>query len=1276
MDVREVESLCCAMYAQDSNKQLRDAALAKLEPLYTLPALQTVKDVLNDSSEPSTVMFATQALKRILSDNWNLFPPAELEDLHQGMITIINKWADRSDVAFVAKSAVSTYAFLCKNAILDVPSMTDAMFALCGTSRGAAEAQLRGSDASCLSAGVVLNSDLMSNGGDGRISRAAAAVLASKQRAAAIAGGLHNSPSPIRGGGGGGMSAMNGTAAAASGAGAGRSAAGDDASIFAAIHRPTKYEPNPETGEPPLLFSLAMLKAIVDEVGTVNAKRTLSTHRKIVNYFRDTVLLHILEAAIGALKYVRDCINQAGGSLDALNEDYVLAATELMQAVTGFDFVCAFPDDMDEEPTTVQVPRNWREVLVDPETTDLVWFLYSVLPSPHNNTCLEVIIDFASTRRSLFLTARERGAWINGFLENTTRVIQGFVGLQDPDTAANFCRLLNRIKPNTSISELVEQPTYPKWIECVTRFCCQCFDGWRDGHVATLSLLSMWSRLVGAASYIDAKSPEEQLPTQFNTHVPVVIESYISTRLDSAAFMHRGDTVSSLLEDPLLEKETLILQLDNLALIIRSELPAISGLIWDILGPFGDQFCDSTRRCLKDPVLEAQVAWIFYICGSVLKQFGKLGPSTPEVDGDIICNCFDYIGAVNERVASLGIDDCSNSLIILELSVIYFLQQFRAIFIGDAVKEAQHVCTVVQSRIGTQTVSPAEMQAKLLEFVVAKIHFNLRHWSHNDHVLRDTVALFTDLQTNYTTSRQMLELHIVRHMLSAHGMREFPFLNGFVKRRSRIEFRKSVAMLLFMEQISEESFAAYLTSVHEALHHLAQHFAAGGDASVLNDPTAREIIIGALCDLRGTSMACVSHRAFRLIYDFIMPDHFETITRLAELNTSDSQVETQILRFAVELAYDRSKRVNFEPHCVKGYKLFRAIGRLIAVVTERKIDVLFPVEVGSLASVTPSVGSGVAQDPESYEVLHKSIYLCMGLIHRTLTGNYVNFGIFQMYGDATLEQMLTTAAKLITVTPFDHLLQYKKLAIETFALMQQLFSCHMVFAASLPTATVLHMMHCIEGSMLGVRLSSSVLTSSAQAITALLTWVHRCEQRLEQLNCANAQRGGGGGSSFSARRGAGTDGGGAAICVPSPLASPLALTAPVEPEELEAYQSMRGHFEHDPEYFRRMLDIVFSNVVFEEGANQYTLSQPLLPLILTHPDLWRAHVDSQLARAAEVDRHHGDAYERQNADTKRARLKEAFDTLELEIDGRLERKSKERFQQALTAFRQVAKMVL
>lgn len=59
---------------------------------------------------------------------------------------------------------------------------------------------------------------------------------------------------------------------------------------------------------------------------------------------------------------------------------------------------------------------------------------------------------------------------------------------------------------------------------------------------------------------------------------------------------------------------------------------------------------------------------------------------------------------------------------------------------------------------------------------------------------------------------------------------------------------------------------------------------------------------------------------------------------------------------------------------------------------------------------------------QTYPLKLKGISICFSMLKAALCGNYVNFGVFRLYGDQALDNVLNTFIKLLLSIPQSDLL--------------------------------------------------------------------------------------------------------------------------------------------------------------------------------------------------------------------------------------------------------------
>ncbi len=61
-----------------------------------------------------------------------------------------------------------------------------------------------------------------------------------------------------------------------------------------------------------------------------------------------------------------------------------------------------------------------------------------------------------------------------------------------------------------------------------------------------------------------------------------------------------------------------------------------------------------------------------------------------------------------------------------------------------------------------------------------------------------------------------------------------------------------------------------------------------------------------------------------------------------------------------------------------------------------------------------------------YETRYKGMWVCMTILARALGGNYVNFGVFELYGDRALADVLEVALKMSLSIPLNDIMSFRK----------------------------------------------------------------------------------------------------------------------------------------------------------------------------------------------------------------------------------------------------------
>lgn len=140
-----------------------------------------------------------------------------------------------------------------------------------------------------------------------------------------------------------------------------------------------------------------------------------------------------------------------------------------------------------------------------------------------------------------------------------------------------------------------------------------------------------------------------------------------------------------------------------------------------------------------------------------------------------------------------------------------------------------------------------------------------------------------------------------------------------------------------------------------------------------------------------------------MFFDWIYPTYSPILIRAVEIWAHDPSVTTPVLKFFGELVQNRSQRLVFDVSSPNGYLLFRETSKLICCYGNRILSIDVPKD-------------------QIYQMRFKGISVCFLMLKAILCGNYVNLGVFKLYGDNAFDSVMNTAAKLILSIPHKDLL--------------------------------------------------------------------------------------------------------------------------------------------------------------------------------------------------------------------------------------------------------------
>jgi exportin-7 len=183
-------------------------------------------------------------------------------------------------------------------------------------------------------------------------------------------------------------------------------------------------------------------------------------------------------------------------------------------------------------------------------------------------------------------------------------------------------------------------------------------------------------------------------------------------------------------------------------------------------------------------------------------------------------------------------------------------------------------------------------------------------------------------------------------------------------------------------------------------------------------------IVGLARDLRGLAFAFNSRAGYMQLFDWLYPRYLPLFTKAVELWYNEPFLTTPILKLMAELVQNRSQRLTFEISSPNGILLFREASRLVCTYGSRILTLNIS-PIGNQASLLnnnkgiglDSVNGGMTNangsSDQVYQMKLKGISVCFNILKWSLSGGYVNFGVFQLYNDTALNDALEMFVKLL-----------------------------------------------------------------------------------------------------------------------------------------------------------------------------------------------------------------------------------------------------------------------
>eukprot|EP00927_Polykrikos_kofoidii_P043595 TRINITY_DN37677_c0_g1_i1.p1 TRINITY_DN37677_c0_g1~~TRINITY_DN37677_c0_g1_i1.p1 ORF type:complete len:1104 (+),score=161.54 TRINITY_DN37677_c0_g1_i1:42-3314(+) len=812
---------------------------------------------------------------------------------------------------------------------------------------------------------------------------------------------------------------------------------------------------------------------------------TMARHRRTGLSFRDTALLEIFKTGIQSLQQL------ANGQINVTDKGeerrLLKHVLQLVCNCLSFDFMGTVPDDSTDDQSTVMVPLSWT-ILRDEGIPKLFFDMYSKSCSCSWNecaaVCLESLVLLASVRKSVFVRKDdEQDTQLESMVRGTTGILAARLGLDDNACYHEMCRLLGKVHATHQLSELCSSQQFQVWIEQVYNFT---MDGLRNWEVMPNSkhyLLALWAAMVNPVLSLQ----EMEAPKALEEYLHQITIAYVESRLfmAEASASPGGTEWDDPLDDEVLRAE----QLDVLSNLGRCRYRETAQHIvkhFEQVSQLGQQ------GTVPHAVFEKKMTWIVYMMGALVGGhasakaacFDMERAPTHVVNGELAGQIFRLIHFTDQQ--SLA-SEC------LETAYLYFLEQFRKVYIGEHAKQ------VVQQQVSERlaTVLGVADENGILGLLINKIGNNLQQRFSIEPVVKKTLSLFHELAAGINivhsaehspqlivSGKLLLKNDMVKYIMSNHATRQFGFLyHSLQYGKYRTSYYHTLAKLLFMDiRDNREAFEQFMEPQRQVLNTLWQQSCQG--QHLLRQESCKAPLIGLCRDLRGICLACRSSEPYLMLFNWLVDNPQEPassrmtlFSRAADAWWDVPEVTTPLLKFMSEFVSNKAQRITFDQSSPNGILLFREASAILMAYGTR---ILQRTDFRNL-----------------YVEKYKGIGVALGMFSYVLHGNYTNFGVFDLYGDNSLATSMTLAFRMCLAIPLPELNAFLKALKPYYFFLELTSRSHMPKMIELEPVMLATLLASVEEGLLSF--DQSVAMHCCACVENVATFIYQ-QQRSNKMS--------------------------------------------------------------------------------------------------------------------------------------------------------------------------------
>lgn len=693
---------------------------------------------------------------------------------------------------------------------------------------------------------------------------------------------------------------------------------------------------------------------------------------------------------------------------------------------------------------------------------------------------------------------------ITGLCTGMLEILQKRPGIfNNEDVHFQFSRLANAIKSTHRLAFLSQYPNFNTWLSVLSDFSLKSLKYDRSLY----HLLHFWMLVANACSKLRAMLRQDDLThmdaiTVLNDFVIKFPPNFIARKLKILEEAHQQNDLKSIcttveFEDEILyfaglcvyslaeasqvllaAMDPLIARFENAIKVQETQqgrqeiqrLEVILSYFLRIIGPLMKENVHNRNRRDQQKRLSIRAALskrVLILVTLMQKRVTKYTPNNERWLDMAMLDFLEYFSAafIGFMIA-LGPSE-SNSTISLPLGVMGMAQDGPLRMLGGSglvlKRRVSGIYELLSKQLGKE-VSQSELTGQFVELLISY----LTNFSEDTELLTKVLALFWKLVTWPKSRCVVVKLACIQALLEKHTTLQFLQLKENYELRTI--FYRTLTHVLF-SHISK--FPNFMTAFEEVFRQL--------NNSGVSAEIAKELGIRVCWDLSGIISAITNASAYRTFFKWFYPNRYHILLRMLEIWHSTAEVGVPILHVMAELLNPSNNRITFDKSSPSGYLLFKDVSKLLRTYCNAALQ--------NIANDGDDIN-----DP--YEERYKPLLLCMRLLQRSLRGNYLNFGVFEVYNDECMCVVFLVIRLAFKIT-LDIIFSYQEIHKEYMLLLIVLFQDHLRFLAREGSGEMVLML--VESLLFGLRSTDKdMLGMATQSLDAFGSACWKLKQQGEE----------------------------------------------------------------------------------------------------------------------------------------------------------------------------------